>query len=187
MRLLLVTTLVVAAIAVGYQGLAHTQDSGMEEMMAALTAKHAPGEHHARMAGTWEAEVTMWMGGPDMSPSESRGTMHNEMTLGGRFLLSRYEGEFMGDSFEGLGLTGYDAEQGKYVGSWLDSFLTSMPPMTHGENTGDDVLTLWVTMDDPMSGESVDRRDVITLESADRYVFEMFETHPGQDEYRSLQ
>jgi len=198
MKTLLTTTLVVASLALGYAGVARAQDGAghdpsdemaMASRMMELMAKHAPGEHHARlarMAGTWDAEVKMWMAGPDGPAQTAHGVARNAMILGGKFLESRYDGDFMGTPFEGFGLTAYDAEKEQYVGLWIDSFLTSILPLSHGTNDGD-VITLTATMDDPLKGVTVERRDVVHIESDDRHVYESFETLPGLPEYKSME
>jgi hypothetical protein len=71
--------------------------------------------------GTWDATVKSYMGGPDAEPSVSKGTEVNTMLAGGLWLASKFEGEFGGAKFEGRGQFGYDANKGKYVGTWVDS------------------------------------------------------------------
>ena len=57
---------------------------GMQEAMKLAQ----PTEEHkmlATMVGTWEGGVTMWMA-PGAEPMSSKGTLHREMAMGGRFL-----------------------------------------------------------------------------------------------------
>ena len=70
------------------------------------------------MEGTWEA--TIKVGGQD-----SKGTMTYKMGMGGLWLMSKFEGEFMGQKFEGHGMDSYDANKKKYVSVWVDSMSTS--------------------------------------------------------------
>jgi Protein of unknown function (DUF1579) len=48
------------------------------------------------------------------------------MLAGGLWMVSKFEGEFSGSKFEGHGQFGYDANKGKYVGTWIDSMSPSM-------------------------------------------------------------
>ena len=48
------------------------------------------------------------------------------MLAGGLWMLSSFEGEFGGAKFEGRGQFGFDANKGKYVGTWIDSMSPNM-------------------------------------------------------------
>lgn len=97
--------------------------------LAILTAGSAfaqpmpqPTEFHqqlAREVGAWNATAKVWME-PGAEPIESTGKEICTM-LGGFWLTSKYEGEFFGQPFTGYGATGYDAESGEYVSTWIDS------------------------------------------------------------------
>jgi hypothetical protein len=78
-----------------------------------------------RDVGTWEATVKIWPseGAPAM---ESKGTETNELLKGGLWLVSRFEGEAAGTPFTGVGATGYDPEEKKYVGTWVDTLSPHM-------------------------------------------------------------
>lgn len=96
----------------------------MEKWMEYMT----PGEPHARLeerAGKWNLECTMWMA-PGAPPVKTRATSEQKLILGGRFLLDRTVGEFQGQPFEGLGLTGFDNLKKKYVGLWIDNHSTGL-------------------------------------------------------------
>jgi hypothetical protein len=71
--------------------------------------------------GTWDAKVKSFVGGPEAEPLVSEGKEVNTMLAGGLWMTSRFEGEFGGTKFEGRGQFGFDANKGKYVGTWIDS------------------------------------------------------------------
>ena len=76
-----------------------------------------PGAEHELLKqreGTWDATIKS-MG------QESKGTMTFRMGPGGFWLLSRFEGEFGGQKFEGNGMDTYDPEKKKFVSAWADS------------------------------------------------------------------
>jgi hypothetical protein len=85
-----------------------------------------PGKEHALLKqreGTWDATMNA-MG------KQEKGTYVVKMDLGGLWLTSNYEGEFMGTKFQGRGYDSYDAATKKFTGVWLDSFSTTPMTMT---------------------------------------------------------
>jgi hypothetical protein len=97
-------------------------------MMAAWEKVMHPSEGHRRlepMVGTWKAKTTFTMT-PGAPPSVEENTSEHRLVLGGRFLEQRYTGTAMGMPFEGIGYTGYDNVQKKYVGTWMDNFGTGV-------------------------------------------------------------
>ena len=70
--------------------------------------------------GTWDAVVKVYPM-KDADPIESKGVEKNELLKGGMWLVSRFEGEAAGMPFTGVGTTGYDPVEKKYVGSWVDT------------------------------------------------------------------
>lgn len=77
-----------------------------------------PGTEHERFeerAGTWGAEVKMWMKGSGSEQTISKRTSEQKVLLGGRFLLQDFTAEMMGQPFTGMGFTGYDNFKTKYV------------------------------------------------------------------------
>jgi hypothetical protein len=77
-------------------------------------------------AGTWDATIKSYMGGPDAEPSLSKGVESNEVMTGGLWVLSRFEGSFGPAKFEGRGQFGYDPLKKKFVGTWIDSMSPSL-------------------------------------------------------------
>ena len=108
----------------GKHAAAMDEQAMMQQWQAAMT----PSVGHARlmsMVGTWRAKTTFTMapGAPDQV---SDGTSVHRLVLGGRFLEQVYKGMNMGMPFEGIGFTGYDNVQKRYVGSWMDTFSTGI-------------------------------------------------------------
>lgn len=88
-----------------------------------------PTEEHkilAADAGTWDAVIKTYMGGPDAEPMTSKGTETNTVLTGGLWVCSEFKGEFGGMPFEGRGQFGYDTLKKKYVGTWIDSMTPSI-------------------------------------------------------------
>lgn len=85
-------------------------------------AAPTPGPEHARlkkMEGIWDAVMT------EADGKKTKGEMIYKMECGGLWLASDFKSTHMGQPFHGKGLDSYDAAKKKYVGVWVDSFLTT--------------------------------------------------------------
>jgi hypothetical protein len=148
-----------------------------------------PGPEHKRLeplAGSWNVGVKMWMD-PSKPPTESKGTAERKWILGGRFLQEAVKGEFLGQPFEGGGLTGYDNLQKKYIGVWVDNMSTGM---SHSVGTADEsgkVFTFTREDFDPVSGKKVKSRDIIRIESEDKHSMDMFKEGPDGKEIKGME
>ncbi len=167
-----------------------------DEGSAAMTAEMAkwmelasPGEHHAALAdfeGTWDVTSKVWMD-PTQPPSEGKGTSVHKLLLGGRFLESRMDAEFMGGPFQGFGISGFDNLRQKHVSFWIDTMGTLM---TFSEGTCDGhcaVITEIGQMPDPMTGEAKSYRMVTRRLNKDRVVLEMYNEGPGGGEMKTME
>lgn len=151
-------------------------------MMAAWAKAAEVTEHHKALepfAGTFDAQLTMWMD-PNMPPTVSTGTMTNSWILGGRFLEHSYEGEVMGEKFQGRGLWGFDVAANRYNGLWIDNMSTALSVSTGPLSEDGKTFHMKMTGTDPMTGEAKVTEELLVLESADRHRMEMFEVHDGQ-------
>lgn len=80
----------------------------------------------AEDVGTWDCVTKSYMAGPDAEPLVSKGVEVNTLLPGGLWLLSEFKGEFAGTAFVGRGQFGYDTDKKMYVGTWIDSMVTSL-------------------------------------------------------------
>lgn len=71
-----------------------------------------------RKRGKWDAAIKMWLG--EGKPQEFKGEEDNK-PAGELGTASAIEGEFLGQEIVGQGIFGYDPENRKYVGVWVDS------------------------------------------------------------------
>ena len=100
-----------------------------EEIWKMLAERGAPVDEHrklAALAGTWDAEIDCsGCGDPGGAAAKpSKGTWTSESLLGGRLLLSRYEGDLAGRPYQGVELRGYDKEKQRHWAIWCDSMST---------------------------------------------------------------
>jgi len=124
-----------------------------QAMMEAWQKAATPGPPHemlAAMAGDWTFEGTFSMM-PDQPPITSTGTVTRTMTLGGRVLVEKVTSSFMGQPFEGHGMTGYDNVTGTYWSTWMDNASTALMTSTGSCDQGRCEFT--ATVVDPMTGQ----------------------------------
>jgi hypothetical protein len=150
--------------------------AAQQAMMAAVM----PGEHHEHMkklVGNFDYTIKMWMD-PSQPPQESTGKRSAEMILGGRYLVEKFTGTFMGMPFEGIGTLAYDNVQKKYVSTWIDNMGTGVMTST-GSCDGKGAWNMSGDMADPMSGAMVKTRSVTKVVDDNTLVMEMY--MPGAD------
>ena len=160
-------------------------DAEQQKMMEAWQKAAAPGEAHKRLAeqfeGTWDTKQSMWME-PSAPPSVDTGRSINTVVFGGRQLRMDFKGTSMGQSFDGLGFSGYDNVKGKYISSWMDSMSTGLFVAEGDYEPASKTYTYRGQMPDPMRpGSSVPIRNVVRVVDHDHHVFEMYESHDGKE------
>ncbi len=150
-----------------------------EEMMKRWQESMTPGDAHKKLevfVGSWDAEVKTWMSGPGTEPAVSKGTSEQTMSLGGRFLQQTYTGEMMGQPMNGVGYTGYDNFKKKYISFWIDNMSTAMSHLEGSIDKDGKVITMWGTMDEPMTGEKGKKVKYVTrVIDNDKHLFEVYD------------
>jgi hypothetical protein len=129
--------------------------------------------------GTWDATVESYMPGAP-TPMTSKGTETNSL-LGGLWLVTDFKAEMMGTPFQGHGVTGYDPNKKKYVGTWVDTMSSGL---LLSESSWDAATkTMTGTTEGPdMSGQVQKMKSVVTYKDPDTRVFTMSGTGPdGKD------
>lgn len=160
-------------------------DPMIEAWMKAAT----PGPEHQRLAsmvGSWNATMKMWMD-PAKPPIVSTYTAERKWILGGRFLQEEVKGQFQGQPFHGMGLTGYDKIQKKYVGVWIDSMSTAISTSLGTADASGKVLTFTREETDPITGKKIKGRDMLHLIGPDQQLLEMFKEGPGGKEIKVME
>jgi hypothetical protein len=132
---------------------ASAQEPTQDDMAAMLEAV-SPDEHHQVLeayTGTWSHALKFYPA-PDALPMEMTATSVAEMTMGGRYLVSRFEGAFLGAPFEGLETVGYDKVKGKYFSLWYDNMSTGPMVLWGDWDPATNTLMLEGTVSDPLTG-----------------------------------
>jgi hypothetical protein len=103
----------------GALALLATGVAGFAAGRAVPQASFAPplGEEH-RWLASLAGEYTTRMGG---MLGESDGTSRIETSLGGLWSVRHFEGELMGQPFDGMEVLGFDPLKEKFVSVWVDS------------------------------------------------------------------
>lgn len=158
--------------------------SAEEQMMAAYEAAAKVGPQHEGLqyfVGKWQEEISVSMD-PKAPPSKSKGAAVIQSIMGGRFVQMFHAGSFMGMPHIGQGLTGYDNVTGKYLSQWIDNSSGAIFLATGSYDEAGKTYTFNGEMTDPMNPtKRTPVREVVRIESPDRYVFEWHETHEGKE------
>ncbi|MGH7233018.1 MAG: DUF1579 domain-containing protein [Nitrospiraceae bacterium] len=149
----------------------------MQAMMETYQKLATPGEPHKQFAsleGSWNTKTKSWME-PNKPPTESTGSCEQKMLLGGRFLQQECTGDMMGQSFTGIGVTGYDNHTKKYVSTWMDSMGTGIYFMEGTASADGKTITQKGSYKDPIEGP-MKLRGVTKIVDNNTEIFEMYGT-----------
>ena len=160
-----------------------------QAMMQKWEGFKTPGEQHKLLAekvGTWNGVVKMWEPGQTV-PMESTCTTTYKMIMDGRYLADETEGQFMGETFIGRGLSGYDNLKKKFCWVWVDNMGTGF---MNGEGTFDattKTFNFTSEMPDVMTGKYIKCRSTERIIDKDHVVSEMFCAGPDGKEFKNMQ
>lgn len=157
------------------------------QMPADACAASGPGPQHesiARFAGTWRAEVQLWMD-PTGDPMVSHGTMTNQMIVGDRFLQQEYHDD--AGMFEGRGFWGYNHIDRRFEGFWIDSMATFFQ-IEHGRlDESKNIYVMEGSMTNPGTGQPMKKRSVIKLTGPDEHSLELYFAPQGGPEAKAME
>jgi hypothetical protein len=167
------------------------QQKQMDEqaMMELWKQAATPSEPHklfATLVGSWTTTTKEWME-PGNPPTESTGTAEIKMLLlNGRFLYQEYNGQMMGQPFNGVGIDAYDNLTKKYTTAWMDSMGTSIFIMEGTASADGRTITLKGSHPEP-GGRKMSHRAAWTIRDASNQTFEMYGTHRHGKEMKRLE
>lgn len=166
----------------------HQKEMDPQAMMELWKQAAQPGEPHklfSTLAGNWTTSTKEWME-PGKPPTESTGTADMKMLLDGRFLYQEYNGQMMGQPFNGIGIDAYDNMTKKYVTAWMDSMGTGIFIMEGTASADGKTITLKGSHPEPGGGK-MSHRAVWKIIDADNQTFDMYGTHHGGKEMKVLE
>ncbi len=150
----------------------------------------SPSEAHQALeplVGKWTYTGSFWMS-PEAQAEEMTGTAEISMIYGGRFLKQEFEGPWMGETFYGLGFTGYDNIKGEYVSTWLDSMSTGIMTVTGQYDPGTKTLKQSGTHSCPLTGEKARySRSEWTVIDRDHSTYTSYMAGPGGKEFKAME
>ncbi|TWT44211.1 hypothetical protein RAS1_06200 [Phycisphaerae bacterium RAS1] len=149
-----------------------------QEMMDEFAKAGEPGENHKLLeafVGNWKMEVKSMMGPGE--PDVTSGTSTVKPIMGGRYFVDEVKGSMMGAPFEGMGVTGYDNLQKKFVNTWIDSASTGIFMSIGDYDAKSKEFTYRGDLVMP-GGQKMKIRMVIRIVDKDKHVFEWHQTEP---------
>lgn len=190
------TAAALLTVGAGAYALSTTQDKKAAEagahkddpMMAKWMEFATPGDAHkllATMVGKWNLKVKMFE--PNKPPTEEPATSESKMILGGRYLEDHTRGTFMGQPFEGQGITGYDNLKKKYCGTWVDNFGTGIMPLEGTYDASTKTFTYASESPDVMTGKYTKSRMVDKITDNDHWTMQMFGNGPDGKEMMMME
>ncbi len=147
-----------------------------------------PGPEHAplaRLAGTWNA-VAHFRALPDQPMQSSKARETRRMGCDGFWLICDYEGELLGQRFEGHSTVGYDQVQKKYTGIWADSMSSSLSVISGRFEESTRTFTYENTTFDPGTGQPFVFTVKDVIEDDDHHVTSIFMKGPDGKDFESL-
>ncbi|MBK9308547.1 MAG: DUF1579 domain-containing protein [Nitrospira sp.] len=166
----------------------HERPMDEKAMMELWKQAATPGEPHklfATLAGSWTTTTKEWME-PGKPPTESIGTAEMKMLLDGRFLYQEFNGQMMGQPFNGIGIDAYDNIRKTYVTAWMDTMGTGIFIMEGTASPDSKTITLKGSHPEPGGGQ-MSHRAVWKLIDADHQTFVMYGAHHGQKETKMME
>ncbi len=158
--------------------------------MAAWMAKMQPGPNHKvldAMLGNWEGGVKFWMA-PGGETMESKGSVHREWQMDGRFLVEHVEGVTEGQPpFKGLGLLGYNTVENRYESVWVENMATYVTFMTGTYDAAKKSMTFTGDMIDPMTGKRAKQRHVLDMSDPNKETMVGYGIGPDGKEFKNFE
>src|SRR5262245_8831964 len=152
-----------------------------------ITIKPTP--EHALLkkdVGTWDASVKSWEK-PGAEAMESKAVEKNEMLPGDMWLVSHFEGAFGPIKFNGIGQAGYDPEQKKYVGTWIDSMSPYLLTTKADYDPATKTLTGTGETRDPATNKVMQTKSVARYIDDNTRTFAMYTNGPDGKEWKMLE
>lgn len=164
-----------------------------EEDMQKMMALMMPGEHHKildELVGSWGYSMAHRMT-PDSPLEVTSGTSENAWILNGRQLKQKVNGTFemngQTQTFEGIGLIGYDNMKDEYTSIWIDNVGTGTMVATGTYNPETKTITENGSHMCPIRGHEVKFRSEIQLVDNNRFTYTMYDLSYSDEPFKSME
>jgi len=146
-------------------------------MAAAAAAQDAPQmpkpqkEHEwlQQLVGEWDTEGEI-LTEPGKPPMTTKGS-ESGRSIGGFWIVCEHKGDFFGTPFTGILTLGYDPQNKKYLGTWVDSVTSYLWKYEGTVDATGKILTLDTEGPGHEPGKLLKFREVIEVKSKDHKVF----------------
>jgi hypothetical protein len=154
-----------------------------DEIDKAMMAYATPGEMHkwmAKMDGTWDADMTMWMY-PDSPAMHTKGIAIYKMNPDGLHQESVHTADMGPMKFEGRSVMGYDNVKKAFVSTWYDNMGSGIMVMEGSYDEPTKTFTSTGKCVDPTKGGEVEMRETVKYIDDNTFQMEMFCTQDGKE------
>lgn len=155
------------------------------EMLEAVKKSAVIGPYHRNLKSIKQSyeQAIKWWPSPDAKPHESTGRSETKWILGKRFLTQKVDGKWLGPSFKGFGILGYDNASKQYEMAWMDSLSTHILICKGTCDDSGKIITMHGDYLDPITGQPKKIRTVLQiLNRKGESLLEMFdETSPSRE------
>ena len=145
----------------------------LQELYKKFATPGKPHQHFKRLVGRWNCEMKMF----SPQPSTSKGSATFQVIMGGRYMQQRFRAKMQGQSFQGMGITGYDNAKKKYVGIWVDNMGTGIMSVEGTYDAKKQTLTEIGTSSSPTG--TMKMRMTSHYIDKDKFLFTMYLTIPN--------
>lgn len=149
-----------------------------------------PSEAHKQLAnhtGTWNEELTFWMGPDDKNPQKSTAVAETKMILNGMYQESIHKGNIMGMAFEGRSTLAYDNAVNQYVSTWIDNMSSGVIILKGNYDADSKKMELIGECSDPLTKKYKKVRETMTIIDENTQKMEMFDVTPEGQEFKSME
>ena len=136
-------------------------------------------------AGSWKIDGQMWMT-HDADPMPMPATARTQVLLGGRTIVEEFRSDFMGETFEGRLLQGYDNVNQRYWCLWTDNMSTGYW-LSHGTETSPGTIELQGTATDVLTPGGRPVRMSTTNHEDGSYTMKMWDSNQDGVEFQTME
>ena len=197
-RLVIVAALFIAALTPAWarpDGGGPAARVAAQEEIPPWARRGLPGPNHAALqplAGTWRVQMSLYtlIGTPEQPAVSNDLLCRREWVAGDRYLQDVTQGTIGGETYWRLGLLGYSTMDQRYEWVTIDRVNTMLMIYLGAPNSGQrrpismsGTFTDQGVLGEDTVGQPVGMRTVITIESDDRHLIDLYFTPPGGEEF----
>jgi hypothetical protein len=158
--------------------------AAMQKMWEGFMKAGPQHEMMKRWVGSWKTVTKDYMMDPNQ-PTVAEGKAEFKMMLGDRFLVQHFHSTSNGMPFEGVGMSGYDNQKKKFVGTWADNMGTGI---MNTEGTYDEATKTMTETGEMSSPMGTMKLNLVTQQKTDNeFVFTMYMINPDGGKSKAME